>query len=277
MVISDALKLLSDELSSHREAELLLSDILGMNIPDLVFKKNLPLSKADEDMLNIYKTRRKCGEPIQYIIGKTEFMSLPFKVSPSVLIPRSDTETLVELLIEKIGDKKLSAIDIGTGSGCIGISLLKYCRNLTLTALDISENALMVSKDNAKANGVYDRMEFLNLDILENIPQGKFDVIVSNPPYIRPEVINTLDVEVKDFEPYSALYGGDDGLLFYRRISAIAPQILNKDGLLAFEIGYDQGESVKKIMEKNFHDTKIFKDLCHNDRVVIGTNLKIKP
>lgn len=270
MVIADILKKLSEELSSRREAELLLSDILNISIPELIFKKNQRVTPEVSEKVDDCILRRKSGEPIQYITGNTEFMSLPFKVTPNVLIPRSDTETLVELLIEKIGDKNFSLLDIGTGSGCIAISLLKYCKNLKASALDISDGALSVAKENAKLNDVSDRIEFCCLDILKDTPLNKFDCIVSNPPYIRPDVIATLDSEVKDFEPYSALYGGEDGLLFYRRICDIAPNILNKNGILAFEIGYDQGDAVKELMSRKFYNVEVIRDLCGNDRVVTG-------
>ena len=121
-------------------------------------------------------------------------------------------------------------LDIGTGSGCIGISLLKYCPDITLECIDISEKALEVAKENAIRNGVSDRIKFTLMDILNEVPDKKYDVVVSNPPYIRPDVIEGLECQVKDFEPYLALYGGDDGLLFYKRITAIAPCILNEDG-----------------------------------------------
>ena len=125
-----------------------------------------------------------------------------------------------------------------------------------------------MAASNAKKNDV--NVSLLNIDILNEIPNGEFDIIVSNPPYIRSDVINTLQTEVKDFEPRIALDGGDDGLIFYRRITEIAPQVLSKNGILAYEIGYDQGKEVKMLMEKDFCDIEIIKDLCSNDRVVIG-------
>lgn len=270
MVIRDAFKLLSQEIGDRREAELLLGDILKTDIAGIILNKNEPLKATEEEKLSEYIKRRKSGEPVQYIMGYCEFMSLPFLVNPSVLIPRSDTETLVEYLISEIGDKKIRFLDIGTGSGCIAISILKNCPNATALLIDISEGALNTAMENAKQNDVLKRAEFLKIDILKDCPMGDFDVIVSNPPYIRPDVIVTLEKQVKDFEPYNALYGGEDGLEFYRRITDIATHILKEDGVLAYEIGYDQGKDVSEILEEEFSDIKIIKDLCMNDRVVTG-------
>ncbi len=267
MVIFDGLKKLSEKFG-RREAELFMCYVADCDITGLILNKSKELTYEQESLIENIIKRRKSGEPLQYIIGSTEFMSLEFKVTPDVLIPRSDTETLVEYLIEKTDDKKLSVLDIGTGSGCIIISLLKYCPNITAYALDISDGALTVAKENAKLNGV--EVNFIKSDILKDVPDESFDIIVSNPPYIRPDVIDNLDIEVKDFEPYSALFGGEDGLLFYRRICEIAPGILNDNGILAFEIGYDQGKDVSELMKKDFSEVVVLKDLCGNDRVVTG-------
>lgn len=270
MVIWDAFLLLSQELGDKREAELLLGDILKTDISGIILNKNNDLKISEEEKLSEYIKRRKSGEPVQYIMGYCEFMSLEFLVNPSVLIPRSDTETLVEYLIAEIGDKKIKFLDIGTGSGCIAISILKNCPNATAVLLDISDGALDVAIENAKKNNVIDRAEFLNMDILKEYPERTFDLVVSNPPYIRPDVIEELEKQVKDFEPYTALCGGEDGLVFYRRITDIANKILREDGILAYEIGYDQGVAVSEILDEEFSDVKIIKDLCENDRVVTG-------
>lgn len=270
MVIWDAFLLLSQELGDKREAELLLGDILKTDISGIILNKNNDLKISEEEKLSEYIKRRKSGEPVQYIMGYCEFMSLEFLVNPSVLIPRSDTETLVEYLIAEIGDKKIKFLDIGTGSGCIAISILKNCPNATAVLLDISDGALDVAIENAKKNNVIDRAEFLKMDILKEYPERTFDLVVSNPPYIRPDVIEGLEKQVKDFEPYTALCGGEDGLVFYRRITDIANKILREDGILAYEIGYDQGVAVSEILDEEFSDVKIIKDLCENDRVVTG-------
>lgn len=219
--------------------------------------------KRAEEMLK----RRVSGEPLQYILGEAEFMSLTFEVNPATLIPRSDTETLVEELINIIGKNSPKVLDIGTGSGCIGISLAKYT-SARVTLADISEKALETAKKNAKRNGV--SVDVVRVDILAEIPEDEFDIIVSNPPYIRTDVIETLQRDVKDYEPKTALDGGADGLIFYKRITDIAPKLLTQNGILAYEIGYDQGEEVSEVMAENFYDVRVIKDLCGNDRVVTG-------
>lgn len=220
-----------------------------------------------------YAHRCASGEPLEYVLGTQEFMSLEFDVNPSVLIPRADTETLVEIIIDecKKNGKALKLLDIGAGSGCIGISIAYYTDNTHITEADISTDALSTAKGNAEKNNVSSRIDFINCDILSEIPDGKFDIIVSNPPYIETDIIDTLDINVRDFEPHTALDGGADGLVFYRRITEIAPDMLTSGGLLAFEIGYNQGESVSKLMNVNFDNVRVIKDLCQNDRVVIGT------
>ncbi len=269
MVISELLTLLKSQLSENAEFEAkeIVMHALGISRNELILNPKREITdneyKKTEDMLK----RRLSLEPLQYILGFSEFMSLIFTVNSHTLIPRSDTETLVELLIERIGNKKTTLLDIGTGTGCIGISLAKYT-NSDVTLADISQEALKTAAENAKQNDVF--VKTLNIDILNEIPQGKYDIIVSNPPYIRSDIIPTLQTEVKDFEPPSALDGGNDGLIFYRRITEIAPHILNDGGILAYEIGFDQAEDVKALMEKDFCDVEVIKDLCGNDRVVIG-------
>ena len=214
--------------------------------------------------------RRADFEPIAYISGTAEFMSLEFEVNKSTLIPRPDTETLAEYAINLIKDKNADILDIGTGSGCIAISIAHYCKNADVMAVDISENALNTAKRNAEKNKVF--VQFEKCDILKECPNGKFDIIVSNPPYIETDVIPTLMKDVKDYEPYSALWGGDDGLVFYRRITSVAKDILKKGGILAFEAGYTQSREIEKIMTENgFTSIGTLKDLQGIERVVYGT------
>lgn len=210
--------------------------------------------------------RLEQGEPIQYITGHCEFMSLDFIVRPSVLIPRHDTEVLVEVVLSKIPSSSVGA-DFCCGSGCIGISLAHYMSDVFISCVDISPTALDIAKENAEKNGVTNKIEFLNMDLLREIPNKMFDFIVSNPPYIKTDVIPTLDRTVRNSEPHIALNGGDDGLMFYRRISKNAP--LKKNGLLAFEIGYDQGTEVTNILVENgYADICVIKDTEGRDRVV---------
>ena len=216
--------------------------------------------------------RREGFEPIAYILGTAEFMSLDFDVNEHTLIPRPDTEILAEFAINQINDKKAAVLDIGTGSGCIAVSIAHYCKNANVTAIDISENALKTAAKNAEKNKVSERILFEKCDILNEAPKGKFDIIVSNPPYIETDVIPTLMEDVRDYEPYSALWGGDDGLVFYRRITGISKNILNKNGILAFEAGHAQSREIEKIMlENSFAPIGIQKDLQGIERVVYGT------
>lgn len=205
--------------------------------------------------------------PLQYIIGEQEFMGLKFKVNPNVLIPRQDTETLVEEAL-KVLKPGMQVLDLCTGSGCILISLMKNVPDLTGIGSDVSKTALLVAKENAKQYEL--AAEWVRSDLFDNIG-GKYDMIVSNPPYIRTEEIAKLMPEVRDFEPIDALDGREDGLYFYRRIVGEAQEYLNPGGYLYFEIGYDQGEAVSSMMrEAGFTDVEVIQDLAHNDRVVKG-------
>jgi len=253
------------------EAEILLCHVLGKDRLYLAVHKADPIRDDDAKRFLELCQRRAKGEPSAYITGIREFMSLEFEVNPSVLIPRPETEMLAELICSKYKGKNANIIDICTGSGAIACSVAHYLPDALVTAVDISKDALAVASRNCKRLGVAGRVTLMHADALEKIdvPQS-FDLAVSNPPYIETDVIATLEVDVKNFEPMLALDGGEDGLIFYRRIIGIAPRILNKGGLLAFEIGFDQGEEVSALMEKNFTDISVIKDLSGNDRVVSG-------
>ena len=215
--------------------------------------------------------RVELGEPVQYVTGKCEFMSLNFEVNSATLIPRSDTEILVETVVEHCkGKKDINILEIGSGSGCIAVSLAKFLPNASVVSVDISSDALNVAQRNADSNGVSDRVEFVKHDILSGFPVSGmlWDVIVSNPPYIPSGDIDGLDKKVKDFEPLTALDGGADGLDFYRFISKNAP--FSKDGVLAFEVGINQAKAVADMLSERFCDIKIAKDLSGIERVVLG-------
>ena len=216
-----------------------------------------------ENVLN----KRAEHVPLQYITGEQEFMGIPFRVNESVLIPRQDTETLVEEAL-KVVRPGMKVLDMCTGSGCILISILKNIVDVQGFGYDISKQAINVAKENAKLNNV--DASFERSDLFENV-SDKFDVIVSNPPYIPTDVIGGLMPEVAVYEPMQALDGKEDGLHFYRRIIEKASDYLNPDGKLLFEIGHDQGESVSKLMmEAGYKDVRVIKDLAGNDRVVTG-------
>lgn len=252
------------------EAHALFRHVLSLSATELVLMHDKKISKQQEKKLSAYLERRLLGEPLQYILGTQEFMSLEFKVTPSVLIPRADTETLVEFVIDKKKNDGFSLLDIGTGTGCIPLSIAAFCPRAFVRGLDISPDAKKLAEENCKKLTLTSRAKFDLCDILNEIPSGKYDIITSNPPYIKTEVIDGLQTEVKEFEPHLALDGGEDGLVFYRRICEIAPKLLTKNGMLVFEIGYDQANEVCCLMEEKFKDVSVIKDLCGNDRVVFG-------
>lgn len=205
--------------------------------------------------------------PLQYIVGEQEFMGLKFRVNNSVLIPRQDTETLVEEAL-KVIEPGMKVLDMCTGSGCIIISILKNTTGVDGYACDISKQAINVAKENARLNNVF--VEFEKSDLFEKVTE-QFDVIVSNPPYIRSDEIPRLMPEVSVFEPHEALDGSPDGLEFYRRIVNDCRTYIKPGGWLLFEIGCDQGRQVSSMMEyAGFSDVRKVKDLARNDRVVLG-------
>ena len=224
--------------------------------------------------VNYFKAIKKLcnGIPIQHITNRQEFMKMTFFVDENVLIPRPDTEILVEEVIKiakKINAKKI--LDLCTGSGAIAISLAKYIDKSNITAVDISDKALNVAKLNAKNNEVEDRITFVESDLFKNLKKEKYDIIVSNPPYIKKEVLKKLGKEVQK-EPKLALDGGYDGLDFYRKIINKAEEYLKFNGYLCFEIGYDQKEDVENLLkeQEKYVNITCKKDLCDNERVIIA-------
>ena len=225
--------------------------------------------QRDEYVKNI--KRLIAGEPLQYITGVQEFMKLNFVVTKDVLIPQPDTEILVEEVI-KIANKLQNPyiLDLCTGSGAIAVSLAKNIPNVKIVATDISKKALEIAKYNAKLNGVLNNIDFIESNLFQKIKNIKFDIIVSNPPYIVTTEINKLPKDVRQ-EPIIALDGGKDGLDFYRKIYEKGHDFLNRQGYLCVEIGYNQKEAVKRIIEgqKRYVETYCKKDLCENDRVIV--------
>ncbi len=254
------------------DALLLLDYIGGITREDLFARGSMELSEATESKLLSALQKRLTHMPVQHITGYQNFMGLEFAVDENVLIPRYDTEILVEEIL-KDGGSGLNILDMCTGSGCILISLLKYMNDCKGIGADISYEALEVAKQNAKRLEV--EATFIQSNMFDNISENeKFDLIVSNPPYIRSDVIPTLMEEVRAFEPVLALDGDEDGLKFYRIIIEKSRKYLNRSGKLFFEIGYDQGESVKNLMEAaGFKDVTVVKDFSGLDRVVSGINM----
>lgn len=228
-------------------------------------------SENEMTLIEEWTRRAESGEPVQYIVGETEFMSLNFKVNSGVLIPRADTETLVSVALEKLKNLKSPQIwDLCCGSGCIGISLAHYKKDLSVTLADISNAALDVSRENIKVHNLTDRVKAVRFDVLKDEMPCAADCIVSNPPYIAHNVIDGLDKNVRCFEPKLALDGGVDGLDFYRKIAANAK--LKSGGFLVFEIGFDQKYAVEEIMKQNnYHNISTINDIENRPRVVLGT------
>lgn len=252
------------------EAHLTVRTVLNLSALDIVLKAKDEVSDKDIDTVRKILLRRIKGEPLQYILGTQEFMGLNFSVNPSVLIPRADTEILTEYVLSYFAGKPFSALDLCTGSGCIAISLAHFNKNARIKGIDISEEAVKTAEKNAEDLGVSDRVSFKTADIFTLDSFGKFDLIISNPPYIESDVIPSLSDTVSGFEPHLALDGGADGLKFYRHIIKIAPKYLQKGGMLAFEIGFNQKQAVIEMMKDNFTDITAIKDYSSNDRVVSG-------
>ncbi|MCT4633546.1 MAG: peptide chain release factor N(5)-glutamine methyltransferase [Firmicutes bacterium] len=256
------------------DSQILLCDVTNY---DKVYMILNPSEEIDENLLMKFKdyiARRKESEPVQYIINSQEFMGFDFYVDSNVLIPRADTEILVEEIL-KSAKKGSRILDIGTGSGAITISLAKLVEESLVDSVDISDSAIQVAKRNSINLGVAERTKFINIDIFDEDVLSRldvYDIVVSNPPYIPKAEMDELKSNVIDYEPYNALYGGVDGLDFYWRIVDLTAEILKKDGIMAFECGYNQGEDIKKIMEDSgfFDKIDIVKDLSGLDRVVIG-------
>ena len=248
------------------DARFLMQYFLGCNSTEYILRQKAEVSESYFELVQ----KRLSGIPVQYITESAEFMSLEFYVNESVLIPRQDTEILVEKALEFLKDKKSPDIyDICTGSGCIAVSVSKMAK-VKVKAIDISEKALNVAKINAEKNMA--DVTFVKDDILNtSINFSGADLILSNPPYIRTDEIEKLDITVKNAEPYIALDGGFDGLKFYRKISQIAFDSLNNGGAVIFEIGFDQGDDLKKILTATgFKDIEIIKDYSGNDRVAFA-------
>ena len=255
------------------EAELLLEKAAGLNRTALFLRGEEVLSEEALTVYEGYLSEREQGRPTQYILGEWEFMGLPFHVGEGVLIPRGDTEVLVETILEKQQSEPIKSIlDIGTGSGCIPVSLGHYGKFEKIMAVDISPKALGYATKNAAENRV--SIDFYESDLFKNIPsewKGRLDAIVSNPPYIPKKDIEELMTEVKDFEPMNALDGGEDGLDFYRAIVEQGREWLKDGGWLFFEIGYDQGEDLRNLLKEfGYTEVEIRQDLAGLDRVAMG-------
>ena len=249
---------------------LLLEHYADIKKSDCLANPDMVISVVDAKEIEEAVEKRINHIPLQHIIGETEFMGLTFKVNEDVLVPRFDTEILVDEVVKYVGDEYLKILDMCTGSGCIAITISDMCDNVTVVASDISKDAIEVAKENNQLNQT--DVTFVESDLFENV-EGVFDVIVSNPPYIKTDEIENLQEEVKLHDPKLALDGGESGLDFYRKIVEQSKDHLKTNGMIFFEIGFDQAEEVSNILKANgYHDIVVKKDLSGLDRVVIAKN-----
>lgn len=258
----------NDILDAKVDAWLLLSFVTGMSRARFILDQNQEIDEKELFKYQEVLLSRASHIPLQHITEEQDFMGLTFWVNEHVLVPRQDTETLIEEALKVIPSGS-HILDMCTGSGCILISLIALGQGLSGIGVDVSSEALVVAKENS-SRLVQSKAKFLESDLFAKVT-GRYNCIVSNPPYIRTDVIETLETEVKDHEPRLALDGTADGLYFYKRITAAAPQYLTDGGWLLYEIGYDQGAEVSALMtEAGFLDVRVIKDLAGNDRVVSG-------
>lgn len=258
-----------------KESIFILSKVLDKDKSYIYINLNKWVNEEQTERFLEIIDRRALGEPISYIFNTKEFMGIDFFVEKGVLVPRWETEILVECIIDYIEknfkEKKINLLDIGIGSGAISLSIANFCKNVEVLGIDISDCAISISNKNLDRLALKN-VRFRKSNLFENIEvDEKYSIIVSNPPYIKTEVINALQTDVKEFEPRLALDGGIDGLLFYRKISKESKMHLLDKGMLIYEIGFDQGQDVKKIMsDEGFKEIKVIKDLQGLDRVVLG-------
>lgn len=274
--VFEALKWASSYLEGkNREANvarLLLQHVLDMDYTQLVMNMPEPLTEEQRTIFTALVEQHIAGTPVQYLIGTEEFYGRDFLVNEAVLIPRPETEELVQETLKRIpslfGDRPIKLVDIGTGSGAIAISMKKEMPTLEVIATDLSDMALVVAKKNGER--LEADIRFLQGDLTEPIQNEKFDVVLSNPPYIAFDEAMLMEDIVLEHEPHSALFAEEDGLMLYRKLAEQLPSLMNKPALIGFEIGYAQGEAVYNLMKKNFPqaETVVLKDLFGKDRMV---------
>jgi len=291
-LLQQAVGLLKENWKNHREdpskeAGLLLSWVLKKDLGYLYAHADTRIDNDKADLFLSCVRRRARFEPFAYITGECEFMGLRFNVNPSVLIPRADTELLAEAVIHALGQRSpfltqpcfsltpkaaYRALEIGTGSGCLAVSAAKHVKNVRIDALDISEGALKTAHNNAVYHGVDQRINFMRGDFLDKTVRlyPPYDIIFSNPPYIPTAHIPGLMPDVRDYEPHTALIGGEDGLIFYQALADRVSQLLSPQGLLAVECGYDQAQRVALIFSRKGMETLTLRDLSGIERVVLA-------
>ena len=271
MTVGEALRWGADELAyeaaGRRDAELLLRAVTGWDRAFVLAHEEELLDAKVEHSFRAAVARRALGEPVQYIVGKQEFWGLSLKVTPAVLIPRPETEHLIEAVLARVSrDAGLQIADVGTGSGAIAIALATELSRARVLATDISEDALQIARENAARHGVAERIDFVRCDLLPDA-SSKFDVIASNPPYIADGERDSLAREVKDFEPRQALFSGATGYEIYQRLLPMAALFLKPDGWLVLEIGAGQAAGLREML-REWRDVETIRDLANIERVV---------
>jgi release factor glutamine methyltransferase len=260
-----ALSAIYDQAEARTITQWVLEDVLKVKGPRFSLDRFMVLTTPQEEMLGEYLRRLSRHEPVQYVLGHTEFYGLNYKVNPTVLIPRPETEELVRWLIEEHKDSPKSILDIGTGSGCITVSLKKNMPLSSLSALDVSEAALGVARLNAEAHNA--EVSFFKMDILSEIPAQNYDIIVSNPPYISSDEQRVMSPNVLEYEPHVALFS-DDPLLFYKRIKEIAPQLLKADGVIYLELSEYRASKVLHLFIDSGWRAELRRDMSGRERML---------
>jgi release factor glutamine methyltransferase len=275
-ILNQASKTLNNSSSASfkLDSEILLSEVIKKSRQYLILNSNEELKKENIKLFNYLLKRRKKGEPIAYLINKKEFWKQNFYINQNVLIPRPDTELLVEETLKLFNvNSKLNILDIGTGSGCILLSILNERKSFYGTGIDISKKAINVARFNAKMLQLSNRATFYNSDV-DKFLIGKYDLILSNPPYIKQKDLKYLEVDIKDFEPKLALDGGRDGFSKITKVISKTSTLLKKNGKFILEIGFGQKNRILNILKKNnFFINKVLKDYGKKDRCIISTKI----
>ena len=263
-----------NKIRSHiLDSEILLSKTLKKTREEILINLNQKIGKKDKSVFENYLYRRSNNEPIAYILEEKEFWSKKFYVSRDTLIPRPETELLVDKLLKNFNNKKITILDIGTGSGCILLSLLSRLKFSSGMGVDISKKAILIARMNAKKHQLSHRVQLINKSF-EKIHNKRFDVIVSNPPYIDTKNIKNLSEDIKRYEPRMALDGGNDGLDLIKKVIYKSKEILKFKGSLALEIGSKQNKKVSKILfDNSFRIKKVIKDYKNNIRCIIANHI----
>ena len=261
--------------SAELDCEILMSSVLQKDRKYVILNLDKKLNKKNISDFEDLIIKRSLNKPVAYLTGKKDFWKYSFLVSDQILIPRPDTEILIENVLKITQQKsKLNILDIGTGSGCILLSILKDSRDFYGTGIDISKDCINISRINAKNLGLTNRSKFLKTDV-DNLINGKYDLIISNPPYIKKLDLKYLDKDVVDFEPISALDGGLEGISKIKKIIMRSLDLLKNNGKLVLEIAYDQKYKVIKLLkDRGYYINKIIKDYSKNDRCIISTKIR---